>query len=99
MTFSEIGKLVSKERRNHRYTQDQLAGIAGVSRSTISALENGSFDELGVRKIVRVCGVLHLEISVGPITINEDYAAEEFQAANEADQRIEQARRIRPSQK
>lgn len=95
MNFSDIGKLVSKERRNHHYTQDQLADIAGVSRSTISAIENGSFDELGVRKIARVCGVLHLEISVGPVTINEDYAAEEFQAANEADRRIEQARSVR----
>ena len=90
MNFSDIGKLVSKARRDRHYTQDQLADMAGVSRSTISAIENGSFDELGVRKIVRVCGVLHLEISVGPVTLNEDYAAEETAAANEADRRIEQ---------
>ena len=91
--------MVRKARHDHGYTQIQLAEMAGVSRSTITYIENGSLDELGVRKIIRVCGVLGLELSVGSIDITEDYAAEEFAAAQETDRRIEEARRIPPSQK
>ncbi len=92
--FSELGQIVANARHEQGITQDELASSSGVSRSTITLIENGSFGDLGVRKIIRVCVVLGLELGVGKININEDYAAEELQAANEADQRIAQTRRI-----
>ena len=92
MDFSQLGDVVREARHKHGYTQTQLADLAGVGRNTISEIENGTFDELGVRKIQRVCCVLHLELSVGPVTFEVDNDADELAAAEEADRRIEKSR-------
>lgn len=47
-----------------------------MSRATISRLENGVIEELGVRKLVTLCDRLGLEISVRerrPLTLHEAY--------------------------
>ncbi len=91
MEFSKLGEVVRDARRSHGFTQGELAKLARVGRNTISEIENGSFDELGVRKIERVCAALHLSLSVGPVSLDLDAVTEEIAAAQAGDQRMEKS--------
>jgi transcriptional regulator with XRE-family HTH domain len=47
-------------------SQATLAKAAGISRVTLNQLENGSFADLGVRKVQRILDKLGLELAVQP---------------------------------
>jgi HTH-type transcriptional regulator / antitoxin HipB len=65
MTLHEIGTLIRAARKEQRRSQADLARALGMSRATISALENGTVVEVGVRKVMALCGELGLSLSVG----------------------------------
>lgn len=48
-------------------TQAELSGLLGMSRATLSALENGTVREVGIRKVMAICSVLGLELIAQPI--------------------------------
>lgn len=50
MHFDEIGKYIYKTRKNKKITQAQLGLKLGMSRATISGIENGTVSEIGIRK-------------------------------------------------
>ncbi|MDQ5984718.1 MAG: hypothetical protein CSYNP_00414 [Syntrophus sp. SKADARSKE-3] len=60
----EIGKQIKKARKALRMTQSDVAGALGMSRTTIGQIENGTIQEIGVRKLVRVLEFLGLELRV-----------------------------------
>jgi len=62
----EIGVHIRQERKKRRLTQAQLAGLLGMSRSTISQIENGTVQDIGVRKLIRILEILDLELRVRP---------------------------------
>ena len=62
----EIGSTLRSARQARGLTQDELARLAGVGRSSLSQLENGSIGEIGIRKVLRVCAVLGLELQAVP---------------------------------
>ena len=66
MNMIEIGSRLRSARQARGLTQDELARLAGVGRTSLSQLENGTIGEIGVRKILRVCAVLGLELQVMP---------------------------------
>jgi transcriptional regulator with XRE-family HTH domain len=45
-------------------TQAEMARHLGMSRATISRLENGTAEELGLRKLSRACALVGLEIEI-----------------------------------
>ena len=45
-------------------TQAELGELLGMSRATLSALENGTVNEIGIRKVLAVCSLLGLELLV-----------------------------------
>ena len=45
-------------------SQTQLAHLAGISRATLEALENGRCRELGYTKVARLLSVLGLELRI-----------------------------------
>ncbi len=49
-----------------RLTLPQLAASAGVSRSTLAALESGKLKELGFNRVVRLCAAVDLVVDVRP---------------------------------
>lgn len=49
-----------------RLTLPQLAAAAGVSRSTLAALESGKLKELGFNRVVRLCAAVDLVVDVRP---------------------------------
>jgi transcriptional regulator with XRE-family HTH domain len=74
MLFS-IGEHIRQERRKRKLSQADLAGILGMSRTTIGQIENGTVQEIGVRKLIRILEFLGLELRVrllgAPPTLEE----------------------------
>jgi HTH-type transcriptional regulator/antitoxin HipB len=76
MDFAETGTLIRTARCKAGWTQGELARRLGMSRATISKLENGTIEELGVRKLAQLCDRLGLDLSVRqrrPPTLQEAY--------------------------
>ncbi|MBA1280255.1 helix-turn-helix domain-containing protein [Stutzerimonas stutzeri] len=53
-----IGVTIRANRKAKGLTQAALAGKVGMSRATISAIENGTVTEIGIRKVEAVLQVL-----------------------------------------
>ena len=76
MNFAEAGTSIREARKKTKVTQGELARRLGMSRATISKIENGTIEEIGIRKFAQLCDRLGLEISVRPRrppTLNEAY--------------------------
>lgn len=66
MDLAEIGALFRAARRQRRRTQSDLARELGMSRATLSALESGRCDEIGVRKLTALLQTVGLDLFAGP---------------------------------
>ena len=64
MDLSEIGKRIREARTAMGRSQEAVARPLGMSRATVSAIENGTVNEIGVRKLMALCAALGLELSV-----------------------------------
>lgn len=62
MYLEEIGQLICKARKNRKISQASLGAQLGMSRATISGIENGTVPEIGIRKILSLCAALGLEL-------------------------------------
>ena len=61
-----IGNQVREARKGQGLTQAALAAEAGISRTTLSLLEGGIVQELGIRKVIRILDRLGLELTTRP---------------------------------
>jgi len=66
MNFAATGMLIRKARERAGLTQAEVARRLGMSRATISRLENGVAEELGVRKLSLACDLVGLELAIRP---------------------------------
>ncbi len=62
----DIGQQIRQARKDRRLTQATLAAALGMSRATISQLEQGTVQDLGIRKVVRLLEFLGLTLQVRP---------------------------------
>lgn len=62
----DIGKQIRQVRKHRKISQAQMAEALGMSRTTIGQIENGSVQEIGVRKLIRLLEFLGLELRVRP---------------------------------
>ena len=62
----EIGEKIRKERKFRKLSQEKMAKDLEMSRTTISQIESGTVQEIGVRKLIRVLEYLNLELRVRP---------------------------------
>lgn len=71
----EIGENIRKERKRQKISQSTLAKTLGMSRSTISQIESGIVQDVGIRKLIRILDHLGLELRVraagAPPTLDE----------------------------
>ena len=71
----DIGRQIRSERKRRKLSQADLAKLLGMSRATISQIENGTVQDVGVRKLIRILEVLGLELRVrsagAPPTLDE----------------------------
>jgi HTH-type transcriptional regulator/antitoxin HipB len=64
MNFQQIGIVLREARKASGQSQQELAKPLGMSRATISAIENGTVSEIGVRKLMALCAALGLSVHV-----------------------------------
>lgn len=64
--LEEIGRHIRSARKSRKISQQELAQSLGMSRTTISQIESGSVQEVGVRKLLRLLDSLGLELRVRP---------------------------------
>jgi len=64
--LKRIGIQVREARKGQGITQAALAAGTGVSRTTLSLLESGIIQELGIRKVIRILDRLGLELTTRP---------------------------------
>ena len=62
----KIGEEIHKERKRRKISQASMANDLGMSRATISKIESGTVQEIGVRKLIRILEYLDLELKVRP---------------------------------
>ena len=59
-----IGKHIRQERKKRKLSQAKLGELLGMSRTTIGQIENGTIQDVGVRKLIRILEILDLELRV-----------------------------------
>lgn len=59
-----IGQELRNERKRRKISQEKMARDLGMSRSTISQIESGTVQDIGVRKLIRMLEYLGLELRV-----------------------------------
>lgn len=64
MNLQQIGVVLRDARKSSGQSQQQLAQPLGMSRATVSAIENGTVGEIGVRKLMALCAALGLSLHV-----------------------------------
>jgi HTH-type transcriptional regulator / antitoxin HipB len=64
MDIVELGNALRNARRENGLSQARLATSLGMSRATISGIENGSIAEIGIRKVAALCAAVGLELTV-----------------------------------
>jgi transcriptional regulator with XRE-family HTH domain len=64
MNMALLGQTLRTARKQRNLTQSDLSERIGMSRATLSGIENGTINEVGIRKIMALCSVLGLELSV-----------------------------------
>jgi transcriptional regulator with XRE-family HTH domain len=64
MNMQQIGLILREARKTSGQSQQDVAKPLGMSRATISAIENGTVGEIGVRKLMALCASLGLSMHV-----------------------------------
>ena len=76
----EISETIRKARKERGMSQQQLADLVHLDRTTIGALERNDYQDLGIRKVERVLTVLGKTLScesVGMPTLDDLVKARE----------------------
>lgn len=66
LSLQDIGREIQATRKFRNMNQAELAGIVGISRTTLSDLERGRIAELGYAKICILLAVLGLDLKIVP---------------------------------
>jgi len=64
MDYLEFGKTLSLLRKKKKISQTQLASDIGISRATISSLENNREADVGFKKVLQILDYLGYEIAL-----------------------------------
>lgn len=64
--MNELGILIKSLRKSASLSQAQLAARHGMSRATISGIENNTIPEVGIRKVAAILEGLGYELTASP---------------------------------
>jgi transcriptional regulator with XRE-family HTH domain len=88
MTLTEIGQALRAARKQRGYTLQKVADDLGMSIATISRLERGDLDDIGVRRLLRVADYVDMQLVVRPagfgMTLEDALADADKDFQNEA---------------
>ncbi|PHQ89594.1 MAG: transcriptional regulator [Sulfurimonas sp.] len=63
MDFKEFGSTLATLRKKQNISQSTLANDIGISRATISSLENGRGVDIGLKKVLKILDYLGYELA------------------------------------
>lgn len=66
MTLQELGLEIKNLRKQRKYSQDEMESFSGTTKRTISKIENGFVDEVGIKKVEMILNLLGYELSIRP---------------------------------
>lgn len=66
MTLNELSKEIKSLRKNKKWSQDDLEKYSSITKRTISKIENGFVDEVGIKKVETILDLLGMEFSLRP---------------------------------
>lgn len=66
MNLEELGKEIKLLRKEKKWSQDDLEQYSGITKRTISKIENGFIDEIGIKKVELILDLLDFEFSIRP---------------------------------
>ncbi len=66
MTLSELGDRIKKLRKERNITQQELAKRSGISRTTLSRIENGYFAKISVVTLEKILSLLGMSLDIKP---------------------------------
>ena len=64
MDFKEFGEKIASLRKSQKISQTTLSQDLGISRATLSSLENGRGVDIGFRKVLQIVDYLGYEIDI-----------------------------------
>ena len=82
MDMIELGTALKEARLIKQRSQQEVCDLLGLSRATLSKLENGRLPELGIRKVMNICDLLGLQITLFPASSRP--TLQQLQAENKA---------------
>lgn len=66
MNLIELGLDIKTLRKDKKYSQDDMENFSGITKRTISKIENGFIDEVGIKKVETILDLLGYEFSIRP---------------------------------
>ena len=84
MYLIQLGHRIRDLRKASGLTQAQLAQLAGLARETLSRIEGGTYNDVGVKKLITLLGLVGGELSVvaKPKERHADFVERALSAAN-----------------
>ncbi len=64
MLLKELGKQIKILRKENKYSQQDIEQYSGVNKRTISKIENGFIDEVGIKKVDKILDLLGYELNI-----------------------------------
>jgi len=64
MTLEEFGSEIKLLRKSKKWSQNDLENYSGITKRTISKIENGFIDEVGIKKVESILDLLGYEFSL-----------------------------------
>lgn len=64
MELLELGLEIRRLRKEKKWSQDDLENYSGITKRTLSKIENGFIDEVGIKKVELILGLLGYELSL-----------------------------------
>lgn len=64
MLLHDLGLEIKKLRKIKNYSQNDLEQYSGITKRTISKIENGFIDEVGIKKVEIILDLLGYEFSI-----------------------------------
>ena len=66
MDLIKLGQEIKKLRNEKNWSQDDLEKYSNITKRTISKIENGFIDEVGIKKVEFILDLLGYEFSIRP---------------------------------
>lgn len=64
MKLEDLGSKLKELRKEKNLTQEQLEEYSNITKKTISKMENGFNDEVGIKKVETILDLLGYEFSI-----------------------------------